>query len=88
VPILWLLLAGMVLFLAPAAQAGNPSAGLRIEISAAPNFVVDSNVQTPATYGPRAAYIGATVYNDGTNALSDVFINIGNYNIERVSTSP
>lgn len=60
--------------------AANPSNGLRVEVIAAPNFVVDSNVETPATYGPRAAYLGAVFYNDGTNDVTGVYAKIGSYN--------
>ena len=63
----------------PSSFAVNPSNGLRIEVIAAPNFVVDSNVQTPASYSPRAAYLGATFYNDGTNDLTGITAYIGNY---------
>lgn len=73
-------LAGIILLQGGNSWAANPSSGLRVEISAAPNFVVDSNVGSPSSYAPRAAYIGATFYNDGTNNLTDVFANIGNYN--------
>ena len=54
--------------------AGTPTAWgqLRIEVIAAYNLVVDSNVESPSTYAPRAAYLGATYHNDGTNALTDV----------------
>ena len=47
-------------------------AQLRIEVISAYNLVVDSNVESPSTYAPRAAYLGATYHNDGTNALTDV----------------
>lgn len=57
----------------------NPLNGLRIEIIAAPNFIVDSNVESPSTYAPRSAYLGATFYNNGTNDLTDTFAYIGNY---------
>ena len=50
---------------------------LRIELTTAPNFVVDSNVESPSSYGPAAAYLGATFHNDGTNALTNVWAYIG-----------
>ena len=77
---LFFVMMALILFCGDVGWAANPSSGLRVEISAAPNFVVDSNVGTPASYAPRAAYIGATFYNDGTNSLTDVFANIGKYN--------
>ncbi|MGD9781850.1 MAG: hypothetical protein AB7V14_06825 [Kiritimatiellia bacterium] len=54
-------------------------AQLRIEMIAAYNLVVDSNVESPSTYAPRAAYLGATDHNDGTNALTDVWAYIGDF---------
>ena len=77
---LFFVMVAFFLFCGEAGWAANPSNGLRVEISAAPNFVVDSNIGTPASYAPRAAYIGATFHNDGTNNLADVFANIGSYN--------
>ena len=59
--------------------AANPAGDLRIEVISAYNFVVDSNIETPASYGPRSAYLGAKFYNDGTNPLTDVYAYIGNY---------
>ena len=60
-------------------RAANPSNGLRIEVIAAYNLVVDSNVESPSTYAPRSAYLGAKFCNDGTNDLTDVFAYIGNF---------
>ncbi|MCI5156850.1 MAG: hypothetical protein D3906_00115 [Candidatus Electrothrix sp. AUS1_2] len=62
-----------------AAQAANPDGQLRIEIISAYNLVVDSNVTTPATYAPEAATLGAKVCNDGTEAMNEVQVYIGNY---------
>ena len=61
--------------------AGTPSARgqLRIEMNAAYNLVVDSNAGTPSSYAPKAAYLGATFWNDGTQALTDVWAYIGDY---------
>ena len=61
------------------ASAANPAGDLRIEVGTAYNFVVDSNVESPSTYAPRSAYLSATYYNDGTNALTDVWAYIGDY---------
>src|SRR5215207_3734335 len=59
--------------------ATNPSGDLRIEVITAYNFIVDSNVESPSTYAPRAATLGAKFCNDGANDLSDVFGYVGNY---------
>jgi len=45
----------------------------------APNFIVDSNIETPATYGPKAVHLGAHFCNDGSNDLTDVLVNIGDF---------
>ncbi|MBU1693320.1 MAG: hypothetical protein KKC51_05085, partial [Verrucomicrobia bacterium] len=73
------LLLGSLICLATSAFAVNPTNGLRIEVMSAYNLVVDSNVETPATYAPRAAFFGAHFCNDGTNALTNVWVYIGNY---------
>ena len=54
-------------------------AQLRIEVISAYNLVVDSNVESPSTYAPRAAYLGAKFFNDGTNDLTDVWAYIGDH---------
>ncbi len=59
--------------------AANPNAGLRIEVIAAPNFVVDSNVGTPASKSPRSAFVGARFWNDGTTVMSNAVVSIGDY---------
>ena len=68
-----------------AAVAANPDGDLRIEPIAAYNFVVDSNIDTPAGYGPDSAYLGAHVCNDGSNDLTDVLVNIGNFDPDGVN---
>lgn len=68
-----------LLFLPCAIFAANPDGDLRIEIITAYNLVVDSNVETPATYGPKSFFIGAKICNDGTNDLHQVFANVGDY---------
>ena len=50
---------------------------LRMEVIAAPNLVVDSNIESPAGYGPSAAHFGVKICNDGTTAMTDVYVNIG-----------
>jgi len=64
------------------------SAQLRIEVISAYNLVVDSNVESPSTYAPRAAYLGATYHNDGTNALTDVWAYVGDYAAGTPGTYP
>ncbi|MCE9614645.1 MAG: hypothetical protein K8T26_10245 [Lentisphaerae bacterium] len=68
-----------VSFLPLTGRAANPAGDLRIEVMAAYNLVVDSNVESPSTYAPRAAYMGAKFYNDGANPLTNVTAYIGNY---------
>ncbi len=80
VPIIgYLCLAGQL------ANAANPDGDLRIETIAAYNFVVDSNIDTPAGYGPNSAYLGTKVCNDGSNDLTDVLVQIGNFNPDGVN---
>lgn len=57
----------------------SAQAQLRIEMNAAYNLVVDSDAGTPSSYAPSAAYLGAKFWNDGTNALTDVWAYIGDY---------
>ena len=70
--------------------AATPAAHaqLRIEVISAYNLVVDSNVESPSTYAPRAAYLGATYHNDGTNALTDADANIRHYPAGTPGTYP
>lgn len=60
----------------PLAAAGV----LRVEVSNGYNLIVDSNVTSPSTYAPSAAYIGAKVCNTGDAPLANVFAYTGNYN--------
>ncbi len=64
---------GFALALAPAARAGNPDGDLRVEIITAYNLVVDSNAESPPTYAPKSAYIGARFCNEGADALTNVW---------------
>ena len=50
----------------PGAQAQ-----LRIGVISAYNLVVDPNMESPSTYAPRAAYLGAKFCNDGAITKSD-----------------
>lgn len=60
---------------APAGAAGV----LKVEIVNGYNLVVDSNVTSPATYSPGAAYIGARICNTGDAPLQNVFAHTGDY---------
>jgi len=73
------ILVSTLLLSAMVARAGNPDGGLRIEVMAAYNLVVDSNVESPSTYAPRSAYFGAKYYNDTTNVMTNVYAYIGSY---------
>jgi hypothetical protein len=70
------------------ALAANPSGDLRIVPISAYNFVVDSNVTTPATYAPQAGTIGAQFCNDGANDLTDVTVYVGDFNTTVANSTP
>lgn len=75
-PILVTLLVISAMRVRPAMTAG----GLRVEIGAAPNLVVDSNVLSPSTYGPKVATVAVKFCNDSaTSALNNVNAFIGDY---------
>ena len=57
----------------------NPDGDLRINVITAPNFIVDSNVESPSTYAPNAVYVGAQFCNDGTDTLTQVLAYIGDF---------
>ncbi len=69
-------------------RAGNPTGDLRIEMLEYHNLVVDHNIQTPAGASPRAVYIGVRFCNDGTNPLTDVFANIGDFTLGQPGVYP
>lgn len=48
-----------------------------MEVITAYNFVVDSNVESPASVSPSAAHLGAKITNTGTTTLTNVVVNIG-----------
>lgn len=64
---------------APMAFANPANVTISITPIAAPNFIVDSNVLSPSTYAPRAATLGATFCNTGTETATDVVGYIGDY---------
>lgn len=48
-----------------------------MEVVTAYNLVVDSNVETPASYTPRSAYLGVKISNTGTSTLTDIYVKMG-----------
>lgn len=60
---------------------------LSIEILAGYNLVVDSNVESPSTYAPSVATVGARFCNTGANTLTDVSGYIGNF-VDGVNDTP
>ena len=52
---------------------------LSMSIIAAPNLIVDSNVESPSTYAPEAVHFGVEICNTGGNDMTEVYINIGDY---------
>jgi hypothetical protein len=59
---------------------------LYIQIVNGYNLIVDSNVQSPPTYAPRAAFIGAQYCNFGTQPLTNVTAYAGDYDAGRSLT--
>ena len=76
-----LLLAVVLALLASLTRTSESFAAgtLTVEILASYNLVVDSNVETPATYAPEVATVGGRYCNTGDAALTDVRAYIGNY---------
>jgi len=72
-------LVSLISFLPLAGWSANPTNSLRVEVMKAYNFIVDSNVEAPSSYSPRAAYLGARICNDGATVLSNVTAYIGNF---------
>ncbi|MEO7100962.1 MAG: SdrD B-like domain-containing protein [Luteolibacter sp.] len=58
-------------------QAATEDGALKMEVITAYNFVVDSNVETPASYSPSAAHLGVKIRNTGATTLTNVTVNIG-----------
>jgi Peptidase family C25/SdrD B-like domain/GEVED domain len=69
-----------VLILLAAALPAQAAGMLNVEIINGYNLVVDSNVTSPSTYAPSAAYIGARICNTGDAPIANVFAHTGNYN--------
>lgn len=59
-------------------RAATTDGALRMEVITAHNFVVDSNIESPAGKSPSAAHLGVKIHNDGPTALTNVEVRIGN----------
>ena len=79
-------LAGMSLGSAAAQTATDGP--LKLEVITAYNFVVDSNVESPSTKGPSAAHLAVRVTNTGTSPLTNVVVNLGDYDAGTSTGSP
>ncbi|MGD9612676.1 MAG: hypothetical protein AB7V22_07210, partial [Kiritimatiellia bacterium] len=66
----------------------NPDGDLRVEIVTAYNLIVDSNAESPSTYAPKSAYIGAKFCNDGADPLTNVWAYIGDLGAGTPGTYP
>jgi uncharacterized repeat protein (TIGR01451 family) len=71
-------------FVLPAVHAAPQDGALRLELTTAFNFIVDSNVESPSTYAPRAAYVSAKIWNDGTVPITNVEAFVG----DRINNTP
>lgn len=60
-------------------QPVRAAANLSVEIIAAPNLVVDSNVLSPSTYSPKVATVIGKICNTGDVTASNVTAYIGKY---------
>lgn len=56
---------------------GRSEAALQMDVITAYNFVVDSNVESPSSYGPAAAHLGVKITNTGATTLTNVVVNLG-----------
>ena len=61
---------------------------LKMEIITAYNFVVDSNVESPSTKGPAAAHLAVRITNTGATPLSNVVVNLGDYDAGTSTGTP
>jgi uncharacterized repeat protein (TIGR01451 family) len=59
-------------------SAQTTHGALRLEVTTAYNFIVDSNVTSPTSSAPRSAYISARLWNDGSVPITNVRAYIGN----------
>lgn len=74
----------IALFALSSARAATQDGALRLELTTAYNFIVDSNVESPSTYAPRAAYISAKIWNDGPTPITNVEAFVG----DRIANTP
>lgn len=73
--------------LAPSqAHAATTDGALRMEVITAYNFVVDSNIESPAGKSPSAAHLGVKIFNTGPTTLTNVVVNIGELTNPATST--
>ena len=75
-PLLLLVIFSISLFQSNLARAAGT---LTVEILAAYNLVVDSNVESPSTYAPSAATVAGKFCNTGDAPLTDIQGYIGDY---------
>jgi LPXTG-site transpeptidase (sortase) family protein len=61
---------------------------LEIEPIAAYNFIVDSNVLSPSSYGPSAATLGAKYCNRNTQPMTNVWAYIGDKTLNKPGVYP
>lgn len=78
--------AAMPIFMS--AQAADVTNGLDVNIIAAPNLVVDSNVTATSTYAPRVATVIGEFCNTSSSTLTNVTGYIGDYSTTSPGTYP
>ena len=74
-----LFITGFLIISPQLAKAQCASSDVSIEIISSPNFIEDSNVETPAGVHLRSAHIGAKFTNTTSDTLVNVFAYVGNY---------
>lgn len=65
------------------AMATNPDGDLAIQLLSGANLVVESNAN-----GPELVYLGAKITNNGDNTLTDLSINIGDFDAQTAGVYP
>ncbi len=76
---LFLCVALSTLFSSNYSLAQATDGDLSMSILSAYNLIVDSNVESPSTYAPTSVHFGVTICNNGSDDMTDVVINIGDY---------
>ena len=76
-----LMVLGAVLPYFISARAADVANGLDVNIIAAPNFVVDSNVTATSTYAPRVATVIGEFCNTSGATLNNVIGSIGRLSV-------